>query len=316
MQTHYDQIEDANLNRIAEGLRVIEEYVRFVTLNKKQTDQLAAIRKQVNLSETRIAEHLGIRNTEKDMRAKETPTKRKSILELLKANFKRVEEGLRVLEEYTGNTLYNQLRYDCYLLEKEILLPLARPQIKPGVYLISDQIDVLKQGLDWGVSLIQLRDKSLHKAEYFNKLEHLQPIAKSYGIPFIVNDYADIALLLDADGFHTGQDDLDITTLRNLFGPHKLLGRTTHTLEQGLEAQAQGADYVSVGPLWETPSKPGRAGIGLSYLEEARAKLSIPYVAIGSISPDTIEQVMRYEPPLVGLIRSYEMVPGILKRYF
>ncbi len=309
---HAPQIIDANLNRVSEGLRVIEDYTRFISGQKTETDALSRLRKAINGAETHAEQHLMIRDIAADLRAMEVPAKRKSVWELLKANFKRVEEGLRVLEEYTGNPLFNRARYQVYQLEKTILLPLAQKPIRPGIYLISEDPEVLVKGLDWGVSMIQLRQKGGAKLTVLKAARRLQHMARKAGIPFIVNDHLDIALLVDADGFHSGQDEIPVTEQRRLLGAHKIIGRTTHTLKQGLKAQAEGADYVSVGPLWETPSKPGRKGIGLDYLGHAKAALSIPYVAIGGIDWSRFEVVKAYDPPLIGLVRDYENIPKML----
>jgi thiamine-phosphate pyrophosphorylase len=306
------QIIDANINRVSEGLRVIEDYVRFVANDDSTTQTLSKLRKKINMSEQNKAAHLHIRDIQKDVRAKEIPPQRKSLLDLLKANFKRVEEALRVLEEYTGNSLYNECRYDVYQLEKAVLLPLMKKEIKKGIYLISDQVDVLKKGIGWGVSLIQLRQKYADKETLLNKSYEASKLAKAAGIPFIVNDFLDIAQLVDADGLHTGQDDISIMEQRKLLGSHKIIGRTTHSLEQGVKAEKEGADYVSVGPIWDTPSKPNRPGIGFDYLKVASKELTIPFVAIGGVNMSNIGQVLPFEPPLVGLIRDYESIPDIL----
>jgi thiamine-phosphate pyrophosphorylase len=307
----FAQIIDANVNRVAEGLRVIEDYVRFVVSDKTLTDELVRMRKTLNQSSVDLAEHLSIRDSVKDVRAKETPDKRSGLESLLKANFKRVQEGLRVLEEYTGQGLYNSLRYDAYELEKRVLLPLIKPQIVSGVYYISDEEDKLFQALEWGVSLIQLRGKDLGKEDVLQLAQRIAPVAKEKGIPFIVNDYLDIALLVDADGLHTGQDDLSVSEQRKIFGEHKIIGRTTHTLEQGLSAEKEGADYVSVGPIWETPSKPGRDGIGFDYLSKAQSQLSIPFVAIGGVNSENLSDLLSFNPPLIGLIRDFDRIPDI-----
>lgn len=306
-------IIDANLNRASEGLRVVEDYLRFVRSEETLTNELATLRKRINSIESMASNLAQVmsRDSEADVRAKETPATREDLFHLLTANFKRVSEALRVLEEYSGNVAYNHLRYDVYTLEKKVMIFVAKPTIKSGVYLISHEVDVLKQGLAWGVSLIQLRDKDGDKTAVLERAKILAPLAKSAGIPFLVNDYVDIALLVDADGVHTGQDDISVAEQRQLMGPSKLIGRTTHTLEQGLQAQAEGADYVSVGPIWETPSKPNRDGIGFSYLEAAKTQLDIPYVAIGGIHLANCDEVLAYHPPLIGLIRDYENIPKI-----
>ncbi|RAP38778.1 thiamine phosphate synthase [Candidatus Marinamargulisbacteria bacterium SCGC AAA071-K20] len=309
MTVNVPQIIDANINRVSEGLRVIEDYVRFISQDEGQTKHLSAMRKRLNMTENNKAEHLFSRDTTKDMRAKEVPQKRVNLVDLLTANFKRVEEGLRVLEEYTGISLYNEARYDAYDLERDILLPLMKKMIPSGIYLISDEVEVLKKGLEWGVSLVQLRQKDADKETLLNKAYEITALAKAADIPFIVNDFLDIAQLVAADGLHTGQDDISVSEQRKLLGPHKIIGRTTHTLEQGLKAEADGADYVSVGPIWETPSKPNRDGIGFEYLEAASDQLSIPFVAIGGVNKTRLHEVLRYKPPLIGLIRDYEAIP-------
>lgn len=309
------QIIDANINRISEGLRVIEEYCRFIARHKTYTDQLSAMRKTLNRSETNEIDHLRIRNTEQDMRAKETPVQRKDTRQVLKANFKRVEEGLRVLEEYTGNPVYNQLRYDAYQLEKDIILTMLKKPINPGIYLISDNLDVLKQGIDWEVSIIQLRDKTAPKAQILVKARQLKIWTTESPTVFIVNDHLDIALTTDADGVHTGSDDIPIAAQRAILGPHKIIGRTCHSLAHGLAAEAAGADYVSAGPIYATPTKPDKQPIGFEYLEQARHQLHIPYVAIGGISIETLPEILTYSPPLVALVRDHASIPEMMKLF-
>lgn len=313
---HYYQVIDANINRVAEGLRVIEDYTRFISKQKAKTARLAILRKEISRSEIDLVKHLLIRDPSQDMRAKDIPQRRKDGFALLKANFKRVEEGLRVLEEYTGNSLYNKMRYEIYTLEKEIILTALKPILASGVYLISDNEAILEQGLARKVSAIQLRDKVSSKQTILKKAFRLQKKARQANIPFIVNDYLDIALLSNADGLHTGQDDLAIPLIRQLLGPHKLIGRSTQTLEQGLKAQNEGADYIGIGPIFSTPSKPERKAIGMDYLKQAKKHIIIPFVAIGGINLKSMEQIGIYKPPLVALIRAYKEIPEIKKKYF
>jgi thiamine-phosphate pyrophosphorylase len=245
------------------------------------------------------------------MRAKELPTKRKDITTLLTANCKRITEGLRVLEEYTGNAEFNAIRYDMYEIEKDLCLTHLKPPLKHGIYMISDSPNIIKQGIEWGVSLIQLRKKEASKAEIYRLACEIAPLFQNTDIPFIINDHIDIAIDIDADGLHTGQDDIPIPIQRELFGPHKIIGRTTHSLEQGLCAEKDGADYVSVGPIWDTPSKPGRPGIGVEYLKNATSSLNIPFVAIGGINSETVSEILPYSPPFIGLIRDHQNIPKI-----
>jgi thiamine-phosphate pyrophosphorylase len=282
------------------------------------TDELAKMRKQINSTEAEadLISNLLIRNTEADMRAKEIPQKREDIIALLKANFKRIEEGLRVLEEYTGNSFYNKIRYTVYELEKEIILTAMKKTFKSGIYLISDDVTILEQGINWGVSAIQLRDKKSSKQKILNNALRIKEKAKKAGIPLIINDYIDIALVSDADGFHSGQDDIEIPLLRKILGPHKIIGRSTSTLAQGIKAQKQGADYIGIGPIWASVSKPEYKAIGLDYLKKAKEQITIPYVAIGDITLSHMSEIASFRPPLVALIRAYKEIPAIQKKYF
>ncbi len=316
MNDKYYQVVDANINRVAEGLRVIEDYTRFISRQKSVTEQLSQIRKKINELEENQIEHLLIRDTTQDMRAHELPRSRKSTFDLLKANFKRVEEALRVLEEYTGNSAYNRIRYAIYTLEKEVILNTLKKSLNQGVYLISDDPKILEQGLLWNVSAIQLRDKTSTKQVLLEKACALQPQAKKAGIPFIINDYLDIAILSDANGLHIGQDDMDIMHIRKLLGEHKIIGRSTNTLAQGLQAQKDGADYVGIGPIFATPTKSDRAAIGFDYLKAAKKQLTIPYVAIGGVNLETMAEIAPYAPPIVAVVRAYQDIPKITKTYF
>lgn len=172
MKQQYPAIVDANRARVAEGLRVIEEYVRFLTPEAAIVERLVAMRKAVRMIDTdSTVAQLQARDTKKDLRAHDRPPVRSTARDLLLANFKRAQEGLSVLEEYTGNARYNRLRYDLYALEKDVVLRVLRKRIRRGIYLISDRVAVLEQGLRWGVVMIQLRDKTSSKTVIMKKAE-------------------------------------------------------------------------------------------------------------------------------------------------
>ncbi|MDA0945029.1 MAG: thiamine phosphate synthase, partial [bacterium] len=145
-------------------------------------------------------------------------------------------------------------------------------------------------------------------------LERTQVLmAQRPAIPVIVNDHIDIAIACDADGLHTGQDDLPIAVIRDQLGPHKLIGRTCHSVAQAKAAEAAGADYVSLGPIYKTPSKPGRPGIGPDALADVQA-LSIPFVVIGGINQDTLSSILAYNPPMIGVIRDHAHVRELTRQ--
>jgi thiamine-phosphate pyrophosphorylase len=306
------QVIDANLGRISEGLRVIEEYLRFLDKNKPLTTQLSTLRKKIAQKSPSNHHLLKIRNISQDMRAYDPPQKRKNLIDMLTANFKRVQQALRVMEEYTGDLDYATMRYDVYILEKEVILPLYKSPLLTGIYAISDSVTDLLEAIQLGASIIQLRDKTATKAELYQKALAIKAATPS--VPFIINDHIDIALAVDADGLHTGQDDIPISAQRQILGHDKLLGKTTHTLNQGLNAQSEGADYISIGPVWKTPSKPNRDPIGFDYLASAPAHIHIPTVAIGGVNIDTIDQILPHHPTMIGLIRAYHQIPLLLNR--
>lgn len=136
-----------------------------------------------------------------------------------------------------------------------------------------------------GVDIIQLRDKGLEARAEIEALEVLREAAHRHGKLFSVNDRADVALLVGADVFHIGQGDLTSEQARTVLGPDVILGRSTHSIEQAHAAEADPEiDYFCLGPVWETPTKPGRAAIGVEPLRALATRAAKPWFAIGGIS--------------------------------
>lgn len=155
-----------------------------------------------------------------------------------------------------------------------------------------DLVQVMEQTLIGGADILQLRNKTGPWEVVLQEAVALRELTRKYGVPFIVNDYVDIAIQVDADGVHIGQDDMPIAEARRLLGPEKLIGVSTHSLEQALKAERDGADYIGVGPVYPTDTKPGRAAVTTSYVAEAAAHIRIPFVAIGGISLDNCDRVL------------------------
>ncbi|WP_429860951.1 thiamine phosphate synthase [Brevibacterium spongiae] len=149
-----------------------------------------------------------------------------------------------------------------------------------------DLPEFLHAAYSGGVDIIQLRDKSLEARAEIAVLEVLRDVAAEHGKLFSVNDRADIALLTGADVFHVGQGDLTSAQARAVLGPEVILGRSTHSLDQALAAEADPEiDYFCVGPVWETPTKPGRPAVGTQLLTEVAASAANkPWFAIGGIA--------------------------------
>ncbi|MCM3712906.1 thiamine phosphate synthase [Alkalihalobacillus oceani] len=156
-----------------------------------------------------------------------------------------------------------------------------------------DLIEVMEEAIRGGVDIVQLRDKTSSKRDVLQKAKALRELTKKYGVPFIVNDHIDVALAVDADGIHLGQDDLPLAEARKIVGPDKIIGISTHQIEEARAAQAEGADYIGVGPIFETKSKVDVVDpVTTAYIQQVAAEITIPFVAIGGIKLHNVEQVL------------------------
>ncbi|KMK76008.1 thiamine phosphate synthase [Alkalihalobacillus pseudalcaliphilus] len=156
-----------------------------------------------------------------------------------------------------------------------------------------DLIEVMEQAILGGVDIIQLRDKESSRKVVFEKAKRLRELTKKYGVTFIVNDYIDVALAVDADGVHVGQDDMPLSEVRQLVGHDKIIGVSTHKVEEAIEAEKGGADYIGVGPIFPTNSKKDVVDpVTTSYISEVKAAVNIPFVAIGGIKLHNVRQVL------------------------
>lgn len=150
-------------------------------------------------------------------------------------------------------------------------------------------VDVVKESLDGGVTMIQLREKSLDAGKFLEEAKELQALCRERHVPFIVNDNVDIAKAMDADGVHVGQDDMAALDARGAkLGPDKLIGVSAHTVEEALLAEKQGADYLGVGAVFPTSSKSDVGEMSYETLKAICKAVSIPVVAIGGISGENV----------------------------
>jgi thiamine-phosphate diphosphorylase len=149
----------------------------------------------------------------------------------------------------------------------------------------------LSELLDAGVRILQLRVKSLPTSEFFRLARHARAATRAHGCQLIINDRIDVALACDADGVHLGQDDLPLAAGRKLTGT-KMVGISTHDVEQAQEAERNGADYIGFGPMFGTTTKDtGYAARGLDMLRQIRGVVKLPIVAIGGITEQNVQQV-------------------------
>jgi thiamine-phosphate pyrophosphorylase len=149
-------------------------------------------------------------------------------------------------------------------------------------------LKVLMAGVRW----IQYRDKDRSRREIYEESVRLRRLTKDYDAVFIVNDYVDIALCVNADGVHLGQDDLPLKEARKIMGENKMIGISTHSSEQALEAEKGGADYIGFGPVFQTQTKDAGIPKGIDMLREVKKNVNIPVVAIGGINLENIRSVL------------------------
>lgn len=163
-----------------------------------------------------------------------------------------------------------------------------------GLSLGRDNVTVVRELLEAGIKLIQYREKERKMGVMLDECRAIRRLTLEYGATFIVNDHVDIAMMVDADGVHVGQDDLGIPEVRGLIGLDKIIGLSTHSPEQARAAVATGVDYIGVGPIYATKTKKDVcAPVGLEYLEWVAKNLDIPFTAIGGIKADNIADVVR-----------------------
>lgn len=306
------RILDAAANRTREGFRVIEDFVRFglndahlSRILKECRHELASAVGQLPADRLLVA-----RDTVHDVgTAIGTPAEyhRNSNLAVACAAFKRVQEALRTLEEYSKivdsklASRFEQLRYRIYTAEKSTLgsESSARRLSEQHVYLLAsaDQCQlgfetVVRAALVAGVRMFQLREKMLVDRDLMQRARQMREWTSAEGALLIVNDRPDIAVLSAADGVHVGQDELSIADARRIVGPERLVGVSIHSIEQARQAVLDGADYLGVGPTFASRTKSFEHFPGLKLLSSVASEISLPWFAIGGIDPQNVDDVI------------------------
>lgn len=206
------------------------------------------------------------------------------------------------------------------------------PRLLPGtspetdLYALTDDtlslgrpiLDVARALLDSGIKILQYREKDKKAGKMLAECMELRRLAHEAGACFIVNDHIDIAILCKADGVHVGQDDLPVPEVRRLLqqaGQDMLIGLSTHSPEQARNAEAVGADYIGVGPLYPTQTKKDVcAAVTLDYLDWVVAHSPLPFVAIGGIKRHNIADVVAHGAKCCALVSEFVSAPDIPAR--
>ena len=167
------------------------------------------------------------------------------------------------------------------------------------LYLITDtaasgltHIEAVRMAISAGIKIIQLREKLLSKNDIYKEALAIRALTLRYGVTFIVNDHIDIALAVNADGVHIGQDDMPVKEARKIIGRRRIIGVSTHSLKQAIDAEASGADYIGFGPIFKTATKDAGRPKGIALLKKIREQINIPIAAIGGITHDNAREVL------------------------
>jgi thiamine-phosphate pyrophosphorylase len=159
---------------------------------------------------------------------------------------------------------------------------------RPG----TDLEALLRAALTGGADIVQLREKELGRDEIERAAGTFRRVADTFSALFVLNDDPELARICDADGVHVGQDDVSAEQAREAMGPDAIVGLSTHSEEQIAASAGRPVDYISVGPIWETPTKEGRPGVGLELISHAAANAPHPFFAIGGIDPSNAGEVV------------------------
>jgi thiamine-phosphate pyrophosphorylase len=310
------RILDANLDRAREGLRVVEEWCRFGLENVELSQECKTLRQE--LATWHTAALRAARDTPGDPGTALTHAgeeNRANVQQVLQANICRVEEALRVLEEYgkvhhaAMGSACKQMRYRVYTLESKLTgFSLHQKLQRSRLYLVTSPSDKLYEqveaALRGGLTLVQHRDKEADDQIRLDTAYRLCQLCHHYEALFIVNDRVDIAVAVNADGVHLGQQDIPFAIARQLIGDQRLIGRSTKNPDEMHRAIEEGADYIGVGPVYETPTKAGRAAVGLDYVRYAADHATLPWFAIGGIDANNLSEVLTAGSDRVAVVRA------------
>jgi len=178
-----------------------------------------------------------------------------------------------------------------------------------GLYLITDRKisrmgheEMVDRALKGGARIVQLREKEMSKRDLLNLALRLRDITRRWGAMLIINDHVDIVRGSDADGLHIGQEDLPVDIARDILGPDKIIGVSTHNIEEAIEAESLGADYIGFGPIFHTETKDTVSALGTGVIREVKKRVNIPVVAIGGINLDNLNEVIEAGADAVAVI--------------
>lgn len=329
------RLVDANVNRASEGLRVLEELARFSLSDDLLAQELRSLRHELaRMTMPMGVDLLSSRDSVRDV-GRESGIRvegEHTLLSTIRANSKRAEESLRVLEELGRLAdLENRidparvegLRYSVYDLEKRLSGGISRESRASrirGLYVVVDRqamgsrspVEVASEAIEGGATVIQLRDKVSDRAEVYREAVALNSLCVERDVLFVVNDYADVTMAVGAAGLHVGQRDLPLPVLRRMLPIDTIVGVSCENEEDVARAMAEGADYLAVGAVFPTAQKADHVLVGLDLLSSVcRSIGTTPVVAIGGIGVDNAAEVVRTGAGAIAVIGAVVMQPDV-----
>ena len=197
----------------------------------------------------------------------------------------------------------------------------SRPLIPLGLYGITAEnfsmgrsnYEVVTEMIKSGIKIIQYREKYKSLREKLEEAKILCELCKKNNVLFIVNDHVDIALMVDADGVHVGQEDMPVNEIRKIIGENKIIGLSTHSVEDVHKAVLQDVDYIGVGPIFPTTTK-DRAAVGIEYMEYVERNIDLPYIAIGGIKESNLSQIVEKGAKRIALVSEIVGADDIIEK--
>ncbi len=326
------RILDASANRAAEGLRTMEEYARFGLNDSALAADLKSLRHVLSASLASFPreELLLARDTEADVGVtigEPSEYVRGELADVIRAATSRVQQSLRVLEEYSKvadagvSKQIEQLRYRSYTLGAALELRASRSDCltrlrQACLYVLIDAgkdesafVESVRRLAQSDVDILQLRDRTVDDRTLWLRARLGTEIAREQNKLFIMNDRPDLAVAADTDGVHVGQDELPAIEARRIVGAKRLVGVSTHSIEQARDAVREGADYIGCGPVFPGRTKQFDAYVGTRFLEQVADEIKIPAFAIGGIDDSNVTQVVNagiHRVAVTGAIRDAE----------
>jgi len=292
--------------------------LRFATGNRDLTNTCKLLRHDLTewAGEFDRSQLLAMRDANGDVGRSENVDSeyaRESIDDVLAANFARAQQALRAVEEFSktiGRQLAvraERLRYRVYDFEKAAMRTIdGRHRLdQAALYVLVDagpadgqpsRLEQFRERItllcQHGADVIQLRDKTLTDRQLIQFGQCLEQVCRPHDVISVINDRADIAIAVAAQGVHLGQDDMPIALARQIVGPQMLIGVSTHSIQQARDASASAADYIGVGPTFQSATKQFERFTGVELLSEVASEISTPSFAIGGINPQNVAEAL------------------------